>query len=153
MSFGLVVMGFVIEKLQLDYLILTVSSFLMLICFALLTFKLPIFYIPIIFFIIGFFCSYQIIIISKTNCLSINCPNKTFFSSLSNMIMMSFGYISHRFIGLIINYFWDGHKNEYGIPIYDIYIFRYVLFFIIFCLSISFYFFLILFLKEKLTKH
>ena len=152
MSFGLVFMGFITEKIHLDYLILTLSSFSMIICFILLSFKLPLIYISIIFFIIGFFCSYQIIIISKINYLSINHPNKTFFSSLSNMIMMSFGYISHRSIGFIISYFWNGHKNEYGMPIYDSYIFNYVLLFIISCLFISFYSFFIFFLKEKLTK-
>lgn len=121
MAIGLIVMGYIFEKTKSYYGLLLISGSIMLACLAsLLTGMVTnIILLKYTFFTIGFFCSYQILIIAKSIAL-INIQHATFISAVTNMVMMGFGYFSHRGIGILLNYFWDGEKNTQGNPIYSI---------------------------------
>ena len=120
MAVGLVVMGFIFEKTKSYYGLLLISAIGMLGCFVVLLMEViqSIIILKFIFFIIGFFCSYQILIIAKSIAL-VHVEHATFISAVANMIMMGFGYFSHRGIGTLLHHFWDGSRNTLGSPVYN----------------------------------
>ena len=121
MAIGLFIMGTVFEKTKSYYSLLTTSAISMLVCLLVLTkdHTYSIVTLEILFFTIGLFCSYQVLIIAKV--VDLVEPNRaTFISAVANMIMMGFGYFSHRSIGIVLHYFWDGSRNKLGIPVYSI---------------------------------
>ena len=120
MAVGLIVMGYIFERTKSYYGLLIVSAISMLICFTVLLMCITenIIVLSLIFFIIGCFCAYQLIVIAKSIALVI-VEHGTFISAVTNMIMMGFGYFTHRGIGKILHYLWDGNHNEVGAPLYS----------------------------------
>ncbi|MSO13797.1 MFS transporter [Rickettsiales endosymbiont of Trichoplax sp. H2] len=153
MAVGLVIMGFIFEKIKSYYGLLIISGAAMLACFIVLLMNLvqnPI-TLKLMFFVIGFFCSYQILIIAKSVAL-VHVEHATFISAVANMIMMGFGYFSHRAIGMILHHFWDGMKNNLGVPIYSVENFYNALVILIVSLAIAIVGFVLLVLVEKNKK-
>ena len=120
MAVGLIVMGYIFERTKSYYGLLIVSAISMLICFTVLLMCITenIIVLSLIFFIIGCFCAYQLIVIAKSIALVI-VEHGTFISAVTNMIMMGFGYFTHRGIGKILHHLWDGNRNEVGAPLYS----------------------------------
>jgi len=120
MAVGLVVMGYIFEKTKSYYGILLASGAAMLLCLAFLLtgVVVNVSFLKWVFFIIGFFCAYQVVLIAKSIAL-VHVKHATFISAIANMLMMGFGYISHRAIGVLLHYFWGGDKNVQGSPVYS----------------------------------
>ncbi len=120
MASGLVVIGYIFEKTKAYYGLIITSGIAMLSCFLILLSGLieSHFAFKVLLFTIGFFCSYQLIVIAKSIAL-VTVKHATFISAIANMIMMSFGYFFHRIIGKVLDYVWDGKCNVVGSPIYN----------------------------------
>ena len=119
MATGLMIVGYIFERTKSYYGLLIVSCISMMTCFVLLLAGIvkSLICLKVVFFIIGFFCSYQILVIAKSISL-VRFKHATFVSSVVNMIMMGFGYVSHRVIGKTLHYCWDGHLGFSGQVIY-----------------------------------
>ena len=68
------------------------------------------------------------------------------------MLMMGFGYVSHRAIGVLLHYFWDGDKNMQGSPVYSIENFRDALLVLPISLIVAIIGFVLLAIIEKSNK-
>ena len=121
MAMGLMIMGYIFEKTKSYYGLIIVSAISMLGCFTVMLMGVVenIYILKTTFLIMGFFCSYQILIVSKSIALSI-AKYATFIAAAANMIMMGFGYFFHVGIGKILHNSWDGVLiNDMGSPIYS----------------------------------
>ncbi len=120
MAIGLVVMGYIFEKTKSYYGLLIVSAVSMLVCFMLLLMGIAenVMILRCIFLVMGLFCAYQLIVIAKSVAIVI-IEHGTFISAVANMIMMGFGYFTHRGIGKILQYLWNGDRNDIGTPLYS----------------------------------
>lgn len=118
MCFGSPLLSWFVSKTKSYFTILIVSAFVMGIAFILLlTGQLPTQSLPIIFMIVGIFCAYQILAIYLASTfMSEQLAGLT--TACANMIIMSFGYIFHSFIGKIMTLQWDGQMQN-GIPVYN----------------------------------
>jgi hypothetical protein len=104
------------------------------------------------FLIMGFFCSYQILIVSKSIALSI-ARYATFIAAAANMIMMGFGYFFHIGIGKILHNSWDGTSiNDMGSPIYSTNSFNHAFIALPISLAVAIIGFVILAYIEKRSK-
>lgn len=65
--------------------------------------------------VLGFFCAYQVVIISKIATYMPDLSGAT--AAVANMIIMAFGSIFHSLIGFTMDKLWDG-KIQDGIKIY-----------------------------------
>ncbi len=99
------------------YEIIISCAMTMIIVFLLLfTHNVSTFLACIALFIIGFACAYQIPLTDKV----VSCVKNDVVASagsVSNSIVMSFGYFFHTIIAGIINFYWDGKVID-GIPSY-----------------------------------
>ena len=155
MSVGLVVTSYIFEKTKLCYSLLLTKSLLMLISFLLMVNNLVqnnIILLKLLYYIIGFSCSYQILIISKAVILT-NGRSSTFVSSIVNMVMMCFGFSMHITIGKLLNYFSEVTINNISTrQVYTIYSFHSSLIIIPICLALASIGLSLLILKEKRNK-
>ena len=76
--------------------------------------------------IVGAFCAYQILMISKA---AMYCNERlaSLAGATCNMIMMSFGVLFHMIIGNVLEYLWDGQLTESGLHQYDAQSFAYAM--------------------------
>jgi hypothetical protein len=121
MALGLMLMGYIFEKTKSYYGLIILSAVSMFFCFVIMLTGVvdDIRILKAIFLIFGFFCSYQILIFSKSIALSLT-QYATFIAAVANMIMMGFGTFFHVGIGKALHHFWDGVSvNEMGSPIYS----------------------------------
>ena len=138
MCAGLVIIGMIFEKTKSCYRLLIISNFNMLTCFLMLLKMQKINYelIKIIFGVIGFFCSYQILIIAKSISIS-KSKNPALVSAIANMIMMGCGYIFHRAMGAALYISWSGCSELTGNPLYSYQGFDNIILLLIITLAIS----------------
>ena len=153
MAVGLIVMGYIFEKTKSYYGLIITSAISMLICFILLLIGVTesAMLLKCIFFVMGLFCAYQLIVIAKSIAL-VTVEHGTFVSAVTNMIMMGFGYFTHRGVGKILHYLWDGNSNEAGTPLYSADNFYYALLVIPTSLMIATVGYIILAYVEKRNK-
>ena len=120
MALGLIVIGHIFERTKAYYFLIIISGLFMFGCFVLMLTEVTKSYLvlKILFFFVGFFSSYQLIVIAKSSSI-LFFDNVTFVSAISNMIMMSFGYFFHRVIGKVLDCNWDGTLNFFGVPVYS----------------------------------
>ncbi len=120
MAIGLIVLGYIFEKLKSYYALIIISGLGMLVPFVLVMMKVftSVTVIQALYFIIGFFCAYQIFIIAKTASI-VSEKHSVFISAVTNMILMVFGPFVHGAIGMTIGKFWNGEKDSTGLPIYS----------------------------------
>jgi len=115
---GSPVLAYIAEKTNAYMKILIMCAVGLAVCFALiLMFHLSDVALMIIFAMIGILSAYQVLVLHM-NCVSVDPKYAGLCSALTNMIIMSFGYIFHRGIGMIMNLFWDG-KCTAGVAIYS----------------------------------
>lgn len=118
MCSGCIVMPYVADKTQGYYSSTIFAGIIMALSFVyLLSLKADQDLIYYTCFIIGFFCSYQVIIIAKIS--TFVSPEKSgMAASIANMIIMAFGWVFHNSIGFILDNKWEG-KVSAGIKIYS----------------------------------
>jgi predicted MFS family arabinose efflux permease len=119
MAAGLIILGYLSEKLKSYYGLVIASAAAMLVAFLLVLTghmnNIPLLYM--LFFIMGIGCAYQLLVISKV-ALSVPPDHTSLTAAVVNMIMMSFGYLFHTSIGIIMDMTWDGKMTQKGAHIY-----------------------------------
>ena len=119
MAAGLIILGYLSEKLKSYYGLIIVCAILMLVIFICLlggyTSNITLLYI--LFFILGICCAYQLLVIGKA-ALSASEEHASLTAAVVNMIMMSFGYLFHVSIGKIMKMTWDGTLTANGRHLY-----------------------------------
>lgn len=105
MCIGAFIFGYITDKTQRYYAIITISSITMFLCFLwiLLGNGESIYSMLAALFTIGFFSAYQITLMSKAGRLSGSKLVAT-GTSIANMIVMIFGSIYHTLIGYVITH-------------------------------------------------
>ena len=154
MSIGLTMMGYLFEKIKSYYILLLMSSVLMLTSFSsiILSLSQNIVVLKFLYFTMGFSCAYQVLIIGKSISMARG-QHSTFISAITNMNMMGFGYLIHVGIGKLLNYLSDGSRlNEAGSKIYTASNLNNALLIIPLCLIIAIIGFTFLMLIEKRNK-
>lgn len=118
MCIGSSLMSLIAEKTQAYYELIIISALVMGgLFFALLAGILPIDSFSVSFIIIGIFCAYQILSIYKASTLvPQNLVGLT--TAVANMIIMTFGYVFHSLIGLIMDLNWQGQMHN-GVAVYQ----------------------------------
>lgn len=120
MAVGSLILPNIAERTGCFYLATIISGLVMIACFGYILTQIPIeaYVLKTICFIIGFFCSYQIAIISKISTY-VRESLSGLAASVVNMIIMAFGWVFHNSIGSILEYNWDGLQEETGRHIYS----------------------------------
>lgn len=150
MCFGSPLLAYVAERTGAYYRVTQVSAFIMGGSFmALFTFSLSPFIVGILFTLIGVMCAYQVLIMYMN---SKNAPERlsSVVIAMTNMVIMSFGYVFHYTIGHLMDWAWDGKVVE-GIPVYDANAYLVGLSVIPLGLMIGFVGFIFLSVREKKT--
>jgi MFS family permease len=119
MCVGCIILPYIADKTDTYHGITLLSAIVMTISFAyLLTVATnSIFVLTAICLIIGIFCAYQVVIISKISTY-VEERLSGMAASVANMIIMSFGSVFHNAIGITTDKFWDGTIVN-GIKIYN----------------------------------
>ncbi len=108
MCVGSPIIGYLIERTRCYYTGVVISGTAMLCCFsAILYLDLSMLLLYSCVFMSGFFSAYQVIVISKVRDFA---PKELLdmTSTVSNMVIMIYGFIFHNIIGALINMFTDG---------------------------------------------
>ncbi len=105
MCVGSPILGYIGEKTKGYYSGIIMSGIAMLICFScILYYDLSLYFLYTAVFLSGFFCAYQILVISKVrHFASTRLLDMT--STVSNMVMMIFGFVFHNVIGSLMEFF------------------------------------------------
>ncbi len=107
------------ERTKRYTFIIQISALIMGICFLfLLLTTLPLWGIQVSFIIVGILSAYQVLVM-HINSMRVEAKYSGIVTAITNMIIMSFGYVFHHFIGRIINSYWEG-ENVDGIRVYPI---------------------------------
>ena len=117
MCFGSPILGYIADKTQKYFLVITMSGLIMAVCFImLLSGVLPMSLLSIILVIIGIMCAYQIPAIYQASTFV---PEKqaSLTTAVANMIIMTFGYIFHMVIGNAMHFVWNGQITD-NVPLY-----------------------------------
>lgn len=123
MLFGSPALAYLGERTGRYGLIVRVSALLMGICFLfLLMTKVPLWGIQGSFFLVGVLSAYQILVM-HINSMRVAEKYSGIVTAITNMIIMSFGYVFHHFIGRIMNLYWTGETvgniRVYPLEAYD----------------------------------
>ncbi len=119
MCFGSPFLAYIGERTRRYTFIVQVSALLMGICFiALLATTLPLWGIQASFFLVGILSAYQVLVM-HINSMRVDSKYSGIVTAVTNMVIMSFGYVFHHLIGRIMNTYWAG-ENVDGIRVYPI---------------------------------
>ena len=104
MCAGSLILPYLAERTKKYYMTTIISGIIMASCFAfLLLGKSSIFMLYIISLIIGICSAYQVVIISRISTY-VRVQLSGMAAAVSNMIVMSFGYIFHKLISYVVEY-------------------------------------------------
>lgn len=118
MCIGCVILPFIADKTKAYYGITLIAAIVMTLAFIYLLFGSgTINHLKFTYLLIGIFCAYQVIIISKISTY-VPIPLSGMAAALANMIVMSFGAIFHSVIGSTVNKLWN-HQLINNVPIYS----------------------------------
>ena len=152
MCVGLLTIPTIADKYKIQYGIILFSAIIMVSCFfAIIFMKLDVFVVRVMLALAGIFCSYQSLILYIN---TFNAPEK--FANLTlavtNMIIMSFGWIFHIAIASVINSFWDGSMDK-GILVYSIDAYKYGATVIPLCLIVALIILLLMRRTQNLSRY
>ncbi len=118
MSIGCIIVPYIVEKTNSYFLFTIIAAIGMFLLFCFL-FSKKVTYDSLLYVClgIGFFCSYQTVIVPKIATFSRK-ESSAFSLAVANMIIMLFGWIFHNLIGFIIDFLWDNQMIN-GIKIYS----------------------------------
>ncbi len=130
------------------YPMIALSAVMMAVCFLLLlSASLPVSLIGATLFVVGFFCAYQILAISKAGMVA-GAHLAGLTTAMANMIIMPFGYLFHAGVGSVMTFVWDGQMIN-GAPQYSVYDYASALSVIPITLTIAFVGFIALYVKKR----
>tara|TARA_R110002095_G_scaffold215675_1_gene210468 strand:- start:71 stop:1357 length:1287 start_codon:yes stop_codon:yes gene_type:complete len=119
MCFGSPTLAYLGERTGRYRLIVQTSALLMGLFFIFfLIFTLPLWGIQVSFVLVGILSAYQVLVM-HINSLRVQAKYSGIVTALTNMIIMSFGYVFHHFIGRIMNNYWAGETVD-GIRVYPV---------------------------------
>ncbi len=122
MCIGCIILPYLSDKTNKPLQVTLIASLIMASCFFFLMFShVATDILKIICLVIGIVCAYQVVIIPKiTTFVTENLSGLA--GAVANMIIMGFGYIFHKAIGLTMDRLWDGTLHD-GVKVYseDIY--------------------------------
>lgn len=117
MGVGSPLLAFWAEKMDSHQGIVRLSALVMGVLFmALLFYKLALWQVQITMFFVGIFSAYQVLVM-YINGMRVEAKFSGIVTAVTNMIIMSFGYIFHHLIGRIMNHEWAGETVD-GIRVY-----------------------------------
>lgn len=106
------------EKFQAYEKVIRLAAAGMMVAFIILMFmRPPVWVMGSLFFSVGLLSSYQVLALTL-NSRSVPEKYSAFAAALTNMIIMSFGFIYHGVIGRMINFMWDGTLLN-NLPVYS----------------------------------
>ncbi len=118
MGFGSPMLAFIAEKHNSHVAIVKLSALVMGGLFVAMLFsQLSLLALQVSFFIIGVFSAYQVLIM-HINSTRVASNYAGLVTAITNMVIMSFGYIFHHLIGRIMNESWTGESID-GIRVYS----------------------------------
>ena len=123
MCFGSPVLAYLGERTKRYTFIVQLSALIMGVCFVLLlATTLPLWGIQTSFFLVGILSAYQVLVM-HINSMRVDAKYSGIVTAVTNMVIMSFGYVFHHFIGRIMNSHWAGESigniRVYPIEAYD----------------------------------
>ncbi len=119
MCFGSPALAYLGERTGRYRLIVQSSALIMGIFFIFfLLYMLPLWGIQISFLLVGVLSAYQVLVM-HINSLRVQEKYSGIVTALTNMVIMSFGYVFHHFIGRIMNSYWAGETID-GIRVYPV---------------------------------
>jgi len=119
MCFGSPALAYLGERTGKHRFIVQSSALLMGIFFIFfLIYILPLWGIQVSFLLVGVLSAYQVLVM-HINSLRVDAKYSGIVTALTNMIIMSFGYVFHHFIGRIMNTYWAGETVD-GIRVYPV---------------------------------
>jgi MFS family permease len=121
MCIGCLILPYIADSTDSHHSTTLASGIVMAICFGYLILgeNISSYILKGICLLIGIFSAYQVIIISK---ISTYVPERLsgIGAAIANMIIMAFGSVFHKIIGVTVDHYWDGKISESGIRIYDL---------------------------------
>lgn len=119
MCIGCIILPYIADKTDAYHGITLISAIVMTICFVYLlsASSSTTLILTGVCFIVGIFCAYQVVIISKISTY-VEERLSGMAASVANMIIMAFGSIFHNAIGINTDRFWDGTINN-GVRVYN----------------------------------
>lgn len=119
MCFGAPALAYLGERTGKYRAIIQSSALLMGLFFIFfLIYFLPLWGIQISFVLVGILSAYQVLVM-HINSLRVKEKYSGVVTALTNMVIMSFGYIFHHFIGRLMNSYWAGETVD-GIRVYPV---------------------------------
>jgi MFS family permease len=120
MAAGCILLPYLADKTNLFFELTILSGIVMCVCFILLFNQMiRLEYISYLLGIIGLFCAYQVIIISRISCF-VTAENSAIAASIANMIIMIFGWGFHKIIGYNLDRKWHDNYDNEGMKSYDL---------------------------------
>lgn len=108
MCFGSMILPYLAERTKMYFGTTIVSGVIMLLCFIFIlngSATVDILYYTCMF--VGFFSAYQVVIITKITTF-VSKEQSSIAAAIANMIIMACGLIFHKFIGIMLNWQWNG---------------------------------------------
>ncbi|MDC0865033.1 MFS transporter [Rickettsiaceae bacterium] len=121
MCVGCIILPYISDKTRMHFGVTMLSGFVMLICFIhMLTGDATVNSLYCACFIVGVFSAYQIVIIPKIVTF-VSEERSGLAGSVANMIIMTFGLLFHKSIGVSLNVLDNGGSTVSGIKTYSSY--------------------------------
>lgn len=118
MCIGCIVLPYLAEKNDYHYMITILSGIVMILCYWYLLFmKGDVIILTMLCLIIGIASGYQVVIIPKAATL-VSKHLSGIAAAIVNMIIMAFGFVFHKIIGITMDQSWDG-SIENGVRVYS----------------------------------
>jgi MFS family permease len=137
MCAGSLILPAIAEKFKIYRQIVLTSAMVMAGLFFLLLFsRLHSGSLQVVMFCTGVFSAYQILAI-YLNSLNAPAAYSSLVTAITNMVIMSFGYVFHSAIGMVMTWVWDGAIKG-SVPVYQSESYIYGLFIIPVALLVSF---------------
>ena len=107
MCVGCIVLPYIADKTRMYYGITIASGIAMILCFIhIIGGKATVNTLYYACLVSGVFCAYQVVILSKISTF-VSEERSGMAAAVSNMIIMAFGVVFHKFIGITLDWQWD----------------------------------------------
>jgi MFS family permease len=108
MCIGCIVLPYIADKTRMYFGVTISSGIVMILCFVyILSGNANADSLYYVCLVTGVFCAYQVVIISKIATF-VSKERSGIAAAIANMITMAFGFLFHKFIGITLDWQWDG---------------------------------------------
>ena len=122
MCIGCIVLPYIADKTRMYFGVTILSGIVMILCFVhILSGNANADSLYYACLVTGIFCAYQVVIISKIATF-VSKERSGVAAAIANMITMAFGLLFHKFIGITLDWQWDGTwkgQMTQGVRSYD----------------------------------